>query len=284
MTDKDGNLLWFGNYIGWGHLKKDEWVYKNVHQPFRLQNQYVDRETGLHYNFFRYYKPDAGWFVNQDLIGLSGGDNLHQFAPDTNKWLDVLGLNKNLPAPYCPPNRGALGEVRSITFLVGTLVNRYGCPGGTFVSPVGIPYPMRALPPGSNRKPYTIYRVLKPIDNVAASKIMPLFGEIGLGTQYELPKSVKSYRIWASGRGESRKMLKINELNSYLKNKGVPEDSYSINEVNDESLCIVEENKKWHIFYSERGLRTEEYCYQDEHLAILYFINRLSKMLKFSFE
>ena len=70
-------------------------------------------------------------------------------------------------------------------------------------------------------------------------------------------------------------MLKINELDSYLKNKGVPEDSYSINEVNDESLCIVEENKKWHIFYSERGLRTEEYCYQDEHLAILYFINRL---------
>ena len=45
---------------------------------------------------------------------------------------------------------------------------------------------MRALPPGSNRKLYTIYRVLKPIDNVAASKM------IGLGTQYELPKSVKS--------------------------------------------------------------------------------------------
>lgn len=52
---------------------------------------------------------------------------------------------------------------------------------------------MRSLPLGSNRKPYTIYKVLKPIDNVAASKIMPLFGEIGLGTQYELPKSVKSY-------------------------------------------------------------------------------------------
>jgi len=72
-------------------------------------------------------------------------------------------------------------------------------------------------------------------------------------------------------------MLKINELNSYLKSKGVPEDSY-------ESLCIIEENKKWHIFYSERGLRTEEYCYQDENLAILYYINRLSKMLKVSFE
>ena len=77
-------------------------------------------------------------------------------------------------------------EVRSITLPVGTLVDRYGYSGGT-------PYPMRALPPGSNQKPYTIYKVLKPIDNVAASRIMPWFGEIGLGTQYELPKSIKSY-------------------------------------------------------------------------------------------
>ena len=52
---------------------------------------------------------------------------------------------------------------------------------------------MRALPTGSNQKPYTMYKVLKPIDNVAASKIMPWFGEIGLGKQYESPKSVKSY-------------------------------------------------------------------------------------------
>ena len=27
-------------------------------------DQYADRETGLHYNFFRYYEPDAGRFVN----------------------------------------------------------------------------------------------------------------------------------------------------------------------------------------------------------------------------
>lgn len=52
---------------------------------------------------------------------------------------------------------------------------------------------MRALPPGSNQKPYTIYRIQKLIDNVAACKIMPWFGEIGLGTRYELPKSIKSY-------------------------------------------------------------------------------------------
>ncbi|PQL23329.1 hypothetical protein VCHSUH04_01870 [Veillonella sp. T14073-2] len=53
-----------------------------AYKSFRLQNQYTDRETGLHYNFFRYYKPDAGRFVNQDPIGLSGGANLYQFAPN----------------------------------------------------------------------------------------------------------------------------------------------------------------------------------------------------------
>ena len=59
MTDKDGNLLWFGNYTGWGRLKEETKVTDSAYQPFRLQNQYCDRETGLHYNFFRYYEPDA---------------------------------------------------------------------------------------------------------------------------------------------------------------------------------------------------------------------------------
>ena len=77
MTDKDGNLLWFGNYTGWGRMKEETKVTDSAYQPFRLQNQYADCETGLYYNFFRYYEPDAGRFVNQDPIGLSGGDNLY---------------------------------------------------------------------------------------------------------------------------------------------------------------------------------------------------------------
>ena len=56
MTDKDGNLLWFGNYTGWGCLKEETKVADSAYQPFRLQKQYCDRETGLHYNFFRYYE------------------------------------------------------------------------------------------------------------------------------------------------------------------------------------------------------------------------------------
>ena len=67
---------------------------QNAHQPFRLQNQYYDEETGLHYNLFRYYEPEAGRFVNQDPIGLDGGANFYQFATNAQIWLDPLGLKK----------------------------------------------------------------------------------------------------------------------------------------------------------------------------------------------
>ena len=40
----------------------------------------------------RYYEPEAGRFVNQDPIGLLGGENLYRFAPNVQMWTDILGL------------------------------------------------------------------------------------------------------------------------------------------------------------------------------------------------
>ena len=85
MTDKDGNLVWFGDYYGWEKLKNETNVTVTTYQPFRLKNQYADRETGLHYNFFRYYAPDAGRFVNQDPIRLRG---------------ELIYINLDLILPY----------------------------------------------------------------------------------------------------------------------------------------------------------------------------------------
>ena len=49
-----------------------------------------DRETGLHYNFYRYYEPETGRFVNQDPIGLCGGaDILSQVANEFNLKTEV---------------------------------------------------------------------------------------------------------------------------------------------------------------------------------------------------
>ncbi|MGT9195033.1 RHS repeat-associated core domain-containing protein, partial [Salmonella enterica subsp. enterica serovar Typhimurium] len=58
----------------------------------RLPGQYFDDETGLHYNLFRYYAPECGRFVSQDPIGLRGGINLYQYAPNPLSWIDPWGL------------------------------------------------------------------------------------------------------------------------------------------------------------------------------------------------
>ncbi|MFE1573450.1 RHS repeat-associated core domain-containing protein [Comamonas odontotermitis] len=61
-------------------------------QSIRFQGQWHDVETGLHYNRFRYYDPEVGRFIHQDPIGLDGGNNLYQYAPNPLNWLDPLGL------------------------------------------------------------------------------------------------------------------------------------------------------------------------------------------------
>ncbi|NHZ67074.1 RHS repeat-associated core domain-containing protein, partial [Massilia genomosp. 1] len=63
-------------------------------QPIRFLGQYHDTETGLNYNRFRYYDADCGRYVSIDPIGLNGGDNSYQYAPNPVSWVDPLGLAK----------------------------------------------------------------------------------------------------------------------------------------------------------------------------------------------
>jgi len=79
-----------------GNTLRAQWIEQEEDdrpiQNLRFQGQYFDEETGLHYNRFRYYDPDVGRFVFQDPIGLLGGDNLYQYAPNPSGWVDVFGL------------------------------------------------------------------------------------------------------------------------------------------------------------------------------------------------
>ncbi|WP_259397838.1 RHS repeat-associated core domain-containing protein [Pseudoalteromonas sp. SR43-2] len=61
-------------------------------QPIRFQGQYLDEESGLHYNRYRYYSPKQQRFINQDPIGLVGGINHYQYAPNPVNWVDPFGL------------------------------------------------------------------------------------------------------------------------------------------------------------------------------------------------
>lgn len=62
--------------------------------PFRFPGQYEDVETGLYYNRFRYYDPEAGTYISQDPIRTEGGLNLHAYVEDPEAWCDPLGLKK----------------------------------------------------------------------------------------------------------------------------------------------------------------------------------------------
>ncbi len=42
--------------------------------------QYYDQETGLHYNYHRYYDPKLGRYLRADPIGLEGGINLFVYS------------------------------------------------------------------------------------------------------------------------------------------------------------------------------------------------------------
>ena len=63
--------------------------------PFLYQGQYLDTETGLAYNRFRYYSPETGAYISQDPIRLEAGlTNLYAYVHDVNAWVDPLGLAK----------------------------------------------------------------------------------------------------------------------------------------------------------------------------------------------
>jgi len=64
-----------------------------------------------------------------------------------------------------------------------------------------------------------------------------------------------------------------------LSSMDIPADSYSIDDISNESLCLIYERLLWKIFYSERGHRTDERCYADEESACKAFLARLKHML-----
>ncbi|HEV3426562.1 MAG TPA: RHS repeat-associated core domain-containing protein, partial [Paraburkholderia sp.] len=62
LTDAQGELVWQARCKVWGDAVQEEWIQREALRPqdLRYQGQYLDRETGLHYNTFRFYDPDVG--------------------------------------------------------------------------------------------------------------------------------------------------------------------------------------------------------------------------------
>lgn len=97
VTDSSGDTVWRGASTAWGRaLRENVSAAWNTPQNLRFQGQYLDRETGLHYNTFRYYDPSGGCYTQMDPIGLAGGLNTYTYVVDPLIYFDALGLSCNV--------------------------------------------------------------------------------------------------------------------------------------------------------------------------------------------
>ncbi|MGP3985642.1 putative T7SS-secreted protein [Streptomyces sp. 3N207] len=97
LVDEQGDIGWHTRSTLWGTTT---WHSDSTsYTPLRFPGQYYDPETGLHYNYFRYYDPAAARYLTTDPLGLSPSPNPTSYVHNPYSVSDPLGL-----APIdCPP-------------------------------------------------------------------------------------------------------------------------------------------------------------------------------------
>jgi nicrotizing toxin Mtb-like protein len=113
--------------------------------------------------------------------------------PDARPNLGFAWLNVSCRYRF-PPNDGFKGEPQDLLLAAGTVLDRYGQPGGTFVSPAGASYESRALPYDQAKMDYYRYEVVRPF-TVKAGEAVPWFDQAGGGMQYKTDRPVRQLVI-----------------------------------------------------------------------------------------
>jgi RHS repeat-associated protein len=78
-------------YSSFGEVSLDVEI---VPGNLRFAGQYFDAETGLHYNYHRYFSPETGRYLIADPVGFDGGMNLYVYSENNPlKLIDAMGLS-----------------------------------------------------------------------------------------------------------------------------------------------------------------------------------------------
>ncbi len=104
MVDESGALVWSMTSEAFG--KATVSTNSTINNNLRFSSQYYDEETGLQYNYFRYYDTEAGRYLRRDPLLERGGINLYGFVRNNPLYLfDLLGLRpKRPPKPIERPD------------------------------------------------------------------------------------------------------------------------------------------------------------------------------------
>ncbi|WDU47153.1 RHS domain-containing protein [Taylorella equigenitalis] len=107
LMNAEQEVVWEAQSKAWGDTiisapVSDDGVISN----HRFQGQYFDAESELHYNTFRYYDPEIGRYISLDPIGLLGGLNNYQYAPNPVEWVDPWGLIRR-----CKPSKELIEKI-----------------------------------------------------------------------------------------------------------------------------------------------------------------------------
>ncbi len=104
LSDPTGTVVWSATYDPFGQAFIDTDPDSDGQQVtfnLRLPGQYYDSETGLHYNYFRYYDPQTGRYITSDPIGLQGGLNTYGYVSGNPlRFIDQFGLDIKLGSGY----------------------------------------------------------------------------------------------------------------------------------------------------------------------------------------
>jgi len=92
LSAETGQIAWHVTTSLWGSPVEAGNPGATTDCPLRFPGQYLDAETGLHYNVLRYYDPQTGGYASPDPLGLLPAPNHHAYVDNPLTWLDPLGL------------------------------------------------------------------------------------------------------------------------------------------------------------------------------------------------
>jgi RHS repeat-associated protein len=91
LTAINGAVVWSAKYSAFGKAEVDH--SSTITNNLRYPGQYFDQETGLHYNYNRYYDSETGRYLRSDPIGLNGGLNRYIYGNGNPlRYIDYEGL------------------------------------------------------------------------------------------------------------------------------------------------------------------------------------------------